>query len=627
MTDASDKSQNQHKYSTVLTIGFFLVLLTGLILRFYQYLMKQNLWEDETHLALNFMQYGFLRLTQPLDHIQAAPIFFIFSVKTIISIFGDGEYAFRAVPFISTILTLPLFYYIVLELTKNKAISLIAFFVFSVNLTLIYFSAQLKPYACDVAAYLVLVYLAISQNGYLVKHRHLLLGLVGCVCILFSSVSFIVLICLACHMFMTWSREKRVNRDDVKVMIAWACVFIPNYFIFIHNHPSTIDQRTNYAFAFCPINVFSPEFANFMNKTVEETFFTMLLYISKEYYFPYLLLLIFVVAITHLIVKKNYKVLIFICLPILLHLILSAMKLYPFWFRLILYLMPCFIFLMAMGTYLIADFLRKKAHLVLGLAFTLYCCTFFARPSLEKFPMHLTNIWPALDFVNENFPTSESGHIYIMDPANAYMYYNLRGYVKNPIHQRVPWDIDPPEYYEFTSSEKSNYVLVYSQVYQWGYGDVIQDLKQKGLILKNFEGNGYIVSEIKVVRDTATSSIDLDYHYFDPGQVRSDSKEIAIYGGSLSTNPIKLQKGKYAVAVVSKGVPAGGVYPHIIFSVNEKVLGDYNTLRMFSSPSFTFDVAKDTAVSFKLTMDNDAIVGEEDRNTFIKVLHVKKIDK
>src|SRR5678815_3767993 len=142
----------------IIKILFTATLLLGLVLRFYQYLMGRSLWDDETHLALNFMKYGFVRLLQPLDYIQAAPALFILLTKAMAETLGYGELALRAIPFVSSILTFPLIYFITRELTQNKVTALIAFFTFAVNLCAIYFSSELKQYAVELAVYLGMVY-------------------------------------------------------------------------------------------------------------------------------------------------------------------------------------------------------------------------------------------------------------------------------------------------------------------------------------------------------------------------------------------------------------------------------------------------------------------------------------
>jgi len=608
------------KYEKLFRILFFAILLVGLVLRFYQYLMGRSLWEDECHLALNIIKRGYHGLMQPLDSIQAAPIFWLFGVKTFAIVFGYGACSLRATTFIASILTLPLFYYITLELTKNRIAALIAFFVFSVNLAIIYFSSELKPYGVDVSVYLLLVFLAISRNKYVDKNRGLLLTLAGCLSILFSSVAFIVLFCIACYMFLNWYKEKKINKTDVKILIAWIIVFILNYFLFIYDHPSTRDQRLLYSFAFCPTNIFSQAFIDFIKKTTEETFFTSLLYISKAYGFAYLLLLIFIVAITDLIIKKRYAILLLVCLPILLHLALSALKLYPFWYRLILYLVPCFIILISFGTYLIADFLLRKLHFAFGVLFILCCCIGFAKESLSKFPLWPREIKPALNFVNEY---GQRTHIYMLDPNSAYRYYWYLGYVKDSVYQEVPWYIKPGDYYGLTGDEPSNYLLFYSPVYQWGYRDVITDLKKRNLIVNTFEYKQYAVSEIKPFKDTSFNSI---YHYFNPNVIVGSGNEtqVAIWNGFINSKPIFLQKGTYHVNITSRGTPAVGVFPHNNIFINDKKIGDFVSPDLDRQSTFDFEQDHDTLITIKIDMDNDTIANGEDRNTFIRSISILK---
>jgi len=611
------------KFDKIVKAAFFTILALGLALRFYQYLMGRSLWEDECHFALNFIKYGYLRLTKPLDDIQAGPIFFLFSVKTFAKIFGYVENALRAPTFIWSVLTLPLFYFIILDLTKSKITALLGFFVFSVNLAVIYFSSELKPYGIDVGVYLLMVYLVVGQNKFLEKNRRVALAVAGCTAILFSNTAFIILFCIACYLLLNSYKEKKIHKGDIKVLISWACVFIVNYFMFIYKHPSNKTQQINYAFAFCPINIFSPEFTSFIKKTIEETFFTMLLYISKCCGFAYILLLIFIVAIAHLIVNKKYTILLFTCLPIFLHLVLSALKIYPFWFRLILYLVPCFITLMALGTYLIGDFLSRKLHFTVGISWVLLCCVFFVKDSIGKFPLWPREIKPALNFVNR-YPANT--HVYITDPVNAYKYYYYQEYVKDSIYEEVPWNITPKEYYEMVADEKSNYLLFYGLVYQWGYGSVIEDLKKKGLVVKNFEYNGYAVSEVKPSdkRDTVVKSI---FTYFNPKLIVEDAegvKAIPIWSSNVVSKLVYLEKGNYNIVISSKGTPVDGIFPHNNLFINETKIGEFTSPGQYQKSFFTFRLAQDTSIIIKINMDNDAAKNNEDRNTFIRAVNIVK---
>jgi hypothetical protein len=607
------------KYARLIRVSFFIILAAGLVLRFYQYLMGRSLWEDETHLALNYIKYGYIRLLQPMDFIQAAPLLYNYATKTFGLLFNYSELSLRAVPFISSILTLPLFYYIVLQLTKKPLVALISFLLFSVNIALIYFSSELKPYAVDVSVYLLMVYLAISHQPFVMKHRTVLLAVGGCVCVLSSNVTFIVLFCIGSYMLLNWIRARRIPLSDLVIVGCWLLVFVTNYFLFIHNHPATHDQRVNYAYAFCPTDIFSPAFANFMRITIKETFFTLLLDISDAYGFGWVLLVIIIVAMGYIVYRKKSTIFIFAVLPILLHLGLSALKLYPFWYRLILYLVPCFIIIIALGTGLIAEFLMQKTHKIVGLAMILVCCMFFTKRSIAAFPMWPKEITPTLDFVNAN----AGRHVYVIDPINAYRYYYYRGRVKDSVYQELPWTMKPEEYYRLMEGERTDYILVYGTVYQWGFSDVIKDLKEKHLFIKDQETRGFGVGLVKPLNPVDSGIIVVDYRNFEPQYTSLAEKLITLWGWEVTSNPVPIKPGPHSITLVTKGTPVKGVYPHLHVLVNDQEVGVFYTTAEFGNTSFHFVADSNTSARIRITMDNDLKEVDEDRNAFIARMYIK----
>ena len=604
----------------VFRLAFIIILLLGLFMRFYQYFMGRSLWEDETHLALNLMNYGFLRLSQPLDYIQGAPILFLWLVKAVTKIFGYGELAFRAVPFVCSILTLPLFYPVTRKLTGNRTAALVAFFIFSVNPAIIFFSSELKQYAVEVSVYLLLVYLAISDNKLITRRRNVLLAVVGSLSIFLSGTAFIILFCIACNLMLNWYRQKKIDKADVTILISWLAAFLVNFFLFIYHHPSIAQQRVNFSFAFCPTNVLSCEFVTFLHKTIEETFFTTLLYVSKDHGFSYVLLFILFIAIRHIIIKHQYTLFFLVCVPILLHLFLSALKLYPFWYRLILYLLPCFIVLMSLGTTLISGFIQRRLHAIGGIAVIMYCSYFFTKDAFGHFPLWFREIKPSLNYVDKILPSNE--HVYITDPVHAYAYYYKRGYVKNKIFKEVPWEIDLPEYYDMVYQEDSNYILFYSTFYQWGYGDVLKDLQDKGLILRTFQFKGYAVSEVKPAKRDTSLALRIDHAYFDRSLTFEEDKAVAIWTGSITSMPVQLKAGKYIVSVLSRGTSVKGEFPRNQLFINDHLVGTFSSNRSYSMVDFPFETKIDLKAVFKIAMLNDDQTPDEDRNTFIKVINV-----
>ena len=607
-------------YKRSIQSAFTGVLILGLALRFYQYLMGRSLWDDESHLALNFMNHGFLRLTQPLDYIQAAPVLFILLVKSVVEIFGYNELAFHAIPFVSSILTLPLIYFITRQLTGSRTTALIAFFIFSANLCLIYFSSELKQYTVELSVYLVLVYLAIGENKFIAQRRNLLLAVAGSICIFLSNTAFLILFCIACNYILNWYKQKKIVKEEFKIFIPWLLAFLINYFLFIYHHPSAVQQRINYSYAFSPTNVLSCEFVTFLNRTIDEIFFSQVFYTSKSWGFSYVLLFIFAVAIRYMIIRKQRTLFLLVCLPVILHLALSALKIYPFVFRLVLYLVPCFIILIAIGVTQIAEFLKKRMHVSLAIAAVLYCVYFLTNESFRLFPLWYREVKPALTYVNDSLPAS--AHVYITDPLNLYTYYYKRGYVRNKIYKAVPWEIELPEYYDLVYEEKSNYLLFYSTLYQWGYGKVLDDLKKKGLIVRTFQYKGYAVSEIKPAeRDTGLINR-LDYTFFDPAVTFEEDKSVAVWSDSIRSKPILLKAGKYQISILARGTAVNGTFPHNRLFINDRLVGEFNAYQKYQPNEFSFETDNDLNAVFKISMLNDTVTAKEDRNTFIKSINI-----
>ena len=133
---------------------FYIFLTTGIAMRLYQHLMGRSLWEDEAHLALNYIYFGYKGLMQPLENFQAAPILFLFTEETMTRLFGFSEVALRTFPFLVTILIYPLYYFLALELTKSRFTALLAFVIMTFSIVLIEMASEAKPYTIDVSCYM-----------------------------------------------------------------------------------------------------------------------------------------------------------------------------------------------------------------------------------------------------------------------------------------------------------------------------------------------------------------------------------------------------------------------------------------------------------------------------------------
>lgn len=487
---------------------FYSFLLIGIGLRMYQYLMGRSLWEDEAHIALNFIKFGHLGLMAPLENFQTAPILFLWIVETFCDVFGSGEMSLRAFPLLISLAALPFMFYVARSLTKSSLAAIIAFIVFTLNITLIYFSSEIKSYTVDVSAYIFIPYLLLSSHPYVVRKRTLLLAIAGAVAIICSNASAVILFCAAIYMvtkdqFDESSSEKRkllvlqLSKSSIVIFITWGVVWVINYFRFIHNHPYADGMKSIWSWTFSPRNIFRKPFTDFITARINDTIYTDMLFFTDKYYFPQILTCLVVCSVLTAIIRKQWVLLLFTVLPILLHLGVSMLKMYPFFYRFILYLLPPFIILVSYGVASIINYLPRLLRNTLALpvvAAFCYCCSYI---SIEKFPSWDREIGPVISYINKNHPDKQ---ILVTTPYTLYSYYMERDVAKNKHLQPIKWNLKPEQYYSSDSvkSIKSDYLLLYSvDGFADGYGDVLKSLKENGLILQSFEYKTYGVVAVK----------------------------------------------------------------------------------------------------------------------------------
>src|SRR5260370_1254665 len=72
----------------------------GVLLRVVRYLLNYPLWCDETMLAANLLERGYLDMLLPLDYRQVCPVLFLFVELTAVKLLGFSELSLRLFPFV-----------------------------------------------------------------------------------------------------------------------------------------------------------------------------------------------------------------------------------------------------------------------------------------------------------------------------------------------------------------------------------------------------------------------------------------------------------------------------------------------------------------------------------------------
>ena len=226
---------------------FFLWL--GIVVRVVQYLSNRSLWGDEVNLALNIIDRSYLELTQTLDYNQAAPLGFLWLEKLATQIFGNSEYALRLLPFIASIASLGVFYRLT-RLYSSSLAGVIAIALFACGRYLLYFATELKPYSSDVAIALILFWLLTQVRHRLLEVKEAAgVAILGSLAIWLSYPSIFMLAGLSAWNLLTASRKRCysiiVNR--IGIYFTWIISFGLFYFATIANTLTNEDLSSSWS--------------------------------------------------------------------------------------------------------------------------------------------------------------------------------------------------------------------------------------------------------------------------------------------------------------------------------------------------------------------------------------------
>ena len=248
-TPSLKKNINQEKW---LRYGNYLSLclvLFGILVRTVQYLNNRSLWGDEVDLALNIIERSYGELSQVLDHNQAAPLGFLWLEKLATQLWGNSEYALRFVPFIASIFSLGLFYRLVRQYSSSLAAP-IAIALFACGRYLLYFATELKPYSSDVAIALMIFCVLIRARQQILSVKEILgISCLGSLAIWLSYPAIFMLAGLSgWNLLMVNQRYLRkiiINRSGI--YLTWLTSFGLFYWLTIANTLSNEDLNSSWA--------------------------------------------------------------------------------------------------------------------------------------------------------------------------------------------------------------------------------------------------------------------------------------------------------------------------------------------------------------------------------------------
>jgi hypothetical protein len=332
----------------------------GMVVRVVRYLANRSLWLDEAYLAESILTYSFRQLlTQELLHWQAAPVGFLLLEKLAVTGFGTSEYALRLVPLIAGLASVPLFH-AVARRALRPAGALVALAMFATLEPLVYYSAEVKQYGLDVAAALLIVWLAQRlldrpQSG----ARLAALGVVGAVAMFLSHPAVFVLAAAGLVSFGELCRRgsRRQAVALALVVCAWIGAGALNYLVFLRpltNHRGLIAY---WSAGYMPLDAGAVPWLGVSLYRAFSDYSTMWLPL------PDVAVLAAVIGLACLW-RRDRRTLGLLLIPVALALAASALRRFPFSGRVILFVVPLMTLLIGAGAQAVIEAVRPGRRLV-----------------------------------------------------------------------------------------------------------------------------------------------------------------------------------------------------------------------------------------------------------------------
>lgn len=342
------------------------LLLVGVVLRAMLYLNNKSLWNDEYQLVRNLLSRSFGGLFQPLEHDQGAPVGFLLLEKLVIRLVGTHEYGFRLLPFLAGMASLVLFFVIARHVLRPTAFP-VAVGLFALNYPLIYYAAETKQYATDVAITLLLHLLALrfmardatsNLDGSGLRSLTIAFAVVGGVAVWFSHPAIFTLAGLGVVLGSISLLQKDGRRFKALsgICLTFSLSFLACYAFSLRNL-----QRNDYLLDF-----WEAGFPPLPPTAVADLLWfpkTLLAVLAHPVGFPIVSLGVVALIAGIVTLYGDRKPLNLHLAPIVFTLLAAALHAYPFAERLILFLVPSFLLVLAAGLDRLRDDLARTSRL------------------------------------------------------------------------------------------------------------------------------------------------------------------------------------------------------------------------------------------------------------------------
>ena len=333
----------------------WLLVGLGIGLRLIHYAYNRSLWTDEAALAGQIVTRSFGEVLGPLDDpVQVAPFGFLIALKLLAEVLGSHELVLRLFPLLCGVLSMGLFPFLARRVLRPGAVP-VAVALFAVSDPLVYYSSEVKQYSCDVLVGL-LIYMAVvnAPRRPWPAWWGPLAVLTGLLAIFFSLSASLILAGVGIVWMGDALRERRWRAlaSFALLSMLWAAaffaVYLPSFLnVPVESYPKTWPRdffRPAPEF-FLPGPLWSPAAGIWLGRA-----FLRIFSMTLGWKLAALPACVFLVGCVRFWGDRR-RLLLLMLTPIAVNVIVSGFDLYPFGHRMLLYLAPALILLVAEGAW------------------------------------------------------------------------------------------------------------------------------------------------------------------------------------------------------------------------------------------------------------------------------------
>ncbi|HEY1686997.1 MAG TPA: glycosyltransferase family 39 protein [Tepidisphaeraceae bacterium] len=398
----------------ILFWGLVVLVCVGVVVRLLRYVRVRSLWLDEIFLANNLIHKTPLQLLGPLDYRQGAPPVFLLLCKLAVEVLGTSEYALRFVPMVAGLGSV-VFFALLAKRVLQPIGALGAMALFALLEPLVYYSSEVKQYSMDVLVAVAILWAAArlvdeaTERGR--GRSKIIFFAIGMAGIFASHPAVFVL--AGASAWLIFSRKFSV-RKLAAIFVAWVAAIILDYWFFLRPLARNAGLQHHWSAAYPPFSMqFFPWFWHAM-LGLFAGYDTMWLRFTVFGTWPaYVAMILAVAGCWRLHRQKKLGL---VAWPIALTLLAAMLQKYPFDDRLILFLVPMVVLMMAASLDGIAGGL---ATLLFG--FVLISClgrqfAFAIQPPGRE------EVVPVMTYLKDHWQSGDT--LYLYRPADtAFLYY------------------------------------------------------------------------------------------------------------------------------------------------------------------------------------------------------------